>query len=338
MKLHKVIEACCLLAFIGAMVPQAALAEVSEIRIAGGFGITNLPIMVMKRHNLMEKHAKVLGLGDVKPTYATLAGGANLNDALLSGAVDVGFPSPTSFLPLWAKTRDSLDVRAISAVSSMPLYLNMRNPAVKSIGDLSDKDKIAVPSLRVSIQPILLQMEAAKEFGEANAGKFDRLTVAMPHPEAATALLTGSAGITGHFGSPPFQYQELKDPKIHNVLDSYKILGGPATFVIAIATGKFYKANPKTVAAFYAALKESIDWINSNKKAAADLYLEESHDKRSSVDDILAMLNDPKIVFTTTPQRTMAYADFMYKIGMIKVKPASWKDMYFPTAHDLSGS
>lgn len=229
-------------------------------------------------------------------------------------------------------------MRAISAVSSMPLYLNMSNPAVKTIEDLTDKDKIAVPSLRVSIQPILLQMAAAKLYGDANAGKFDRLTVAMPHPAAGTALLTGSAGITGHFGSPPYQYQELRDQKIHTVLDSYKILGGPATFVIAIATGKFYNENPKTAAAFYAALEESIAWINADKKAAAQLYLEATHDKRSSVDDILVMLNDPEIVFTTTPQRTMEYANFMYKIGMIKVKPETWKDMFFPTAYKLSGS
>lgn len=338
MKRRKLFAACCMTVIVGILVPGAVLAEVTELRIAGGFGITNLPINVMQKRMLLEKHAKALGLGEITPTYVTLAGGANLNDGLLSGAIDVGFPSPTSLLPLWAKTRDGLDVRAISAVSSMPLYLNISNPTVKTIRDLSDKDRIAVPSLRVSIQPILLQMAAAKIFGDANAGKFDPLVVAMPHPEAATALLTGSAGITGHFGSPPFQYQELGDPKIHKILDSYEILGGPSTFVIAICTGKFYKANPMLIAAFYAALKESIDWINSNKREAAELYLEVTHDKRSSVGDILAMLNDPKIVFTTTPQHTMEYANFMYKIGMIKVKPESWKDLFFPTVYNLPGS
>jgi len=28
----------------------------------------------------------------------------------------------------------------------------------------------------------------------------------------------------------------------------------------------------------------------------------------------------------------------MYKIGSIKVKPASWKDMFFPEIHNLPGS
>jgi NitT/TauT family transport system substrate-binding protein len=34
----------------------------------------------------------------------------------------------------------------------------------------------------------------------------------------------------------------------------------------------------------------------------------------------------------------MKYVDFMYKVGSIKVKPASWKEMFFPSAHTLSGS
>jgi NitT/TauT family transport system substrate-binding protein len=50
------------------------------------------------------------------------------------------------------------------------------------------------------------------------------------------------------------------------------------------------------------------------------------------------MLNDPAIVYTTTPNNVMKYVNFMYKVGSIKVKPDSWKDMFFPNAHGLSGS
>lgn len=328
----------CVGALLGTGISFNTWAEVSEIRIAGGFGITNLPIMVMEKQKLIEKHAEARGAGNVKATYATLAGGSNLNDALISGAVDVGFPSPTALLVIWAKTRGSLDVRAISAVSSMPLYLNTRNPSVHTVRDFTSSDRIAMPGVTTTIQAVLLQMAAAKALGENNAHKLDSLTRAVPHPEAATALITGSAGITAHFGSPPYQYQELGQPGIHKVLDSYQILGGPATFVLAIATGKFYKQNPKVTAAFYDALEEAIDWIHHHKPQAAQVYLEFSHDKRSSAADILKMLDDPAIDFTLTPQRTMEYANFMHKVGLIKVKPNSWKDMFFPTAYKLAGS
>jgi NitT/TauT family transport system substrate-binding protein len=56
------------------------------------------------------------------------------------------------------------------------------------------------------------------------------------------------------------------------------------------------------------------------------------------VDDLLKVLNDPQIEFTATPMKVMKYADFMYKIGLIKMKPASWKELFFPNAHRLPGS
>jgi NitT/TauT family transport system substrate-binding protein len=34
----------------------------------------------------------------------------------------------------------------------------------------------------------------------------------------------------------------------------------------------------------------------------------------------------------------MKYADFMFEVGSIKTKPASWKDMFFPEIADLKGS
>lgn len=331
----RLLTALCAVALLAA--PLAACAEAPEIKIAGGFGITNLPLMVMERQKLVEKHAKAAKI-DVKANFATVAGGANMNDALLAGAIDVAFPSPTSFLPLWARTRGTpQEVKAVSAVSSMPLMLITRNPSVKSIRDITEKDKIAVPSLRVSIQPILLRMAAAREFGEANSNRLDARTIALSHPEATQAMLSGAGEVTAHFTSPPYIQMELKKPGLRPILNSYDIMGGPSTFVIAIAPSRFVNANPGVYAAFVAALKEAIDFINRDKREAAEIYLQASRDK-STLDEILAILNDPQVVFTTVPQKTMVYAEFMYKDGMIKVRPESWKALFFPNSHHLPGS
>ncbi|MEP7085263.1 MAG: ABC transporter substrate-binding protein, partial [Betaproteobacteria bacterium] len=112
---------------------------------------------------------------------------------------------------------------------------------------------------------------------------------------------------------------------------------GPATFNLVWAAGKFVRENPKIYAAFVKALEEATASINGNKQAAAEAYLRISKNK-DSVQEILAMLNDPKIVYTTTPQNMMKYVDFMFKVGSIKIKPDSWKDMFFPDAHNLAGS
>ena len=42
--------------------------------------------------------------------------------------------------------------------------------------------------------------------------------------------------------------------------------------------------------------------------------------------------------YTITPSGVMQYADFMFAHGLIKVKPASWKDVFFPEVHDRPGS
>jgi NitT/TauT family transport system substrate-binding protein len=314
----------------------AAHAEVSEIHVSRQYGISYLPLMIMEDQKLIEKHAKASGV-DVKVDWSKFASGAVMNDALLSGNLQFASGGVAPFTTLWAKTRSNLDVKAVAAINSMPLYLVTNNPKVKTLKDFTDKDKIALPAVKVSIQAVTLQMAAEKAFGAGQEHKLDHLTVSMSHPDGETALLSGKSEITAHLSSPPFQYQELEHKGMHRVLNSYDVLGGPATFNVVWTTAKFHDENPKVYAAFVAALDEATAQINGNKRAAAETYLRISKDK-DSLDDILKMLNDPEIKYTTTPNNVMKYVDFMHKIGSIKVKPDSWKDMFFPNAQKLSGS
>jgi len=314
----------------------AAHAEVSEIHVSRQYGISYLPLMIMEDQKLIEKHAKASGI-DVKVDWSKFASGAVMNDALLSGNLQFASGGVAPFTTLWAKTRSNLDVKAVAAINSMPLYLVTNNPKVKTLKDFTDKDKIALPAVKVSIQAVTLQMAAEKAFGAGQEHKLDHLTVSMSHPDNETALLSGKSEITAHLSSPPFQYQELEHKGMHRVLNSYDVLGGPATFNVVWTTAKFHDENPKVYAAFVAALDEATAQINGNKRAAAETYLRISKDK-DSLDDILKMLNDPEIKYTTTPNNVMKYVDFMHKIGSIKVKPDSWKDMFFPNAQKLSGS
>jgi NitT/TauT family transport system substrate-binding protein len=273
----------------------------------------------------------------VKVDWSTFASGAVMNDALLSGNLQFASGGVGPFTTLWAKTRGNLDVKAVSAINSMPLFLVTRNPNVRTVQDFTDNDKIALPAVKVSIQAVTLQMAAEKAFGPGQQNRLDHLTVSMSHPDAETALLSNSE-ITAHLGSPPFQYQELEHAGMHKVFSSYDVLGGPATFNVVWTATKFHDENPKVYAAFVAALDDATEQINRDKRAAAETYLRISKDKRDSLDDILKMLNDPEIRYTTTPNNVMKYVDFMYKIGSIKAKPDSWKDMFFSNAHDLPGS
>ncbi len=314
-----------------------AKAEVSEVRIAIGSGFGFLPLMVMQHEKLIEKHARAAGLGEVTTKWTVLTGGAAQNDALLAGQIDFATSGVSTFLTLWSRTKGSnIDVRGVAAIGSMPIYLNTRNPHVKTIKDFTDADRIAVPAVKISPQAMLLQMAAAQMFGEANYAKLDPLTVSMSQADAMTALLSGS-GITAHFANPPFQFWELEKLGIHRVLNSYDVMGGPHTFIMAWTTGKFRQENPKAYSAFLAALEEASALINRDKKRAADIYRAASNDK-SPIENVLKILNHPEMLYTLVPQNVMKFADFMHKISAIKIKPGSWRELFFPEAQNMPGS
>ncbi|TMH22073.1 MAG: ABC transporter substrate-binding protein [Betaproteobacteria bacterium] len=326
---------CCMLS-LGIAAP--AHAEIGEVRAAQQFGLSYLALMMMEDSKLVEKQAKTMGLGDIKVSWAKLGGPGAMNDALLSGGIDFGTGGVPSLITLWSKTHGTpQEVRGVGALNSMPVNLVTSNPNVKSIRDFTDKDKIAVTTVKVSTQALLLQMAAAKEFGEQNYAKLDPLTVSLPHPDAMTALLSGGGTITAHFSSPPFQYQEVGRPGIRTILSNYEILGGPATFNVVWSTAKFRDANPKTYAAFVAAFEEATATINRDKRAAAEVYKRMSGTKET-VEELLKMMEDPLVEYTLTPKSIMKTAEFMAKVGTIKEKPSSWKDLFFPNVHGLQGS
>ena len=320
-----------------ALIVIPARAEQSEVTVAQQYGVAFLPLMMMERDKLLEKHARAAGLGEVSATWVKVAGPSVMNDGVVSGAIQFIAVGAPSLITLWEKTRDNVGVKGVSAMTTYPLYLNVRNPAVKSIKDFSEKDRIVVPSVKVSTQAIMLQMAAAKEFGDANYARLDPWTIGLSHPDGLLAITNNSGGVDAHFTTSPFHEQEMKIPGVRTLTTSYEILGGPATAVVIATSTKYRDANPRTYLAFLSALKEAIDSINKDKRVAAKVYLDQAKDTKNSVDDIFAMINAPDYAFTLTPQKVYKTAEFMNKIGSIKSKPASWKDLFFPEIHGLQG-
>lgn len=317
--------------------PSPSRAEVSVVHASKQYGLGYLQLVVMEDQKLIEKHAKAAGLGDITVEWATLGGPGAMNEALISGAVDLVAVGPAGMVTIWAKTRGNIDVRGVSGLNSMPLFLLTRNPRIRTIKDFRDGDKIAVTSVKVAMQALMLEMAAAQTFGDANYAKLDPLTVSMAHPDALTALLSGAGEIDSYFSSPPYQEMALEKPGIRKILSSTEILGERVTFVSTATTAKFRKENPKTFAAIMAALAEANAWINRDKRAAAETYVRVTKDK-TPMDLLMAMMNDPEITFTLQPMAMKKIADFMYRIGTVKVQAQSWKDIYFPEAEALGGS
>lgn len=319
----------------GALFSSGARAE-GKISIAQQFGIGYLILDVVRDQQLIEKHGKAQGL-EIKVDWNSISGATAMNEALLTGALDVVSAGVPPMLTVWDRTKGKQNVKAIAALGSMPNYLLTNNPNIKTLKDFSDKDRIAVPAAGVGFQSRTLQIETAREFGDEQFKKFDNISVSLPHPDATAALIAGGSEINSHFSSPPFQYQALQNPNVHKVLSSYDILGGPATFNVLYTTEKFHDENPKTYKAFYDALAEAENIIKADKPAAAQAYIrvEQSKLPLALVEQIV---KDPEIDFTVVPQRTFIYAEKLQELGVLKNKAASWKDYFFEEAHSGAGS
>ncbi|MBV9772105.1 MAG: ABC transporter substrate-binding protein [Bryobacterales bacterium] len=318
----------------------AVHAEVSELRFpigAGGVGF--LPLLVMQKYGLIEQYAKEAGIGNLKVRWINIGGPSVMNDALLSGSADFIAAGPPAFLTLWDRTIASAKVRGVAAITSLPMYLNTRTPSLKKLDDITDRDRIAVTAIKVSIPAILMQMYARRKYGSAGVYYFDKYTVTMTHPDGVIALLAGSGAVDAHFTSPPFAQRELKDPRIHTILTSDDVLGGSSTFTMVSTTSKFREQNPKVFGAVLKALEEANRRIITDKKIAAEILLASSGgEKGFSVNEIVEVLNDRHVKFTTTPENVMKYAAFMHEVGSIKNLPRSWKDLFFPDTQGAPGS
>ncbi|TMJ00251.1 MAG: ABC transporter substrate-binding protein [Alphaproteobacteria bacterium] len=315
-----------------------ARAEVPEVRLSKQYGLPYLPFMVMEQFALLEKQAEKSGFA-LKVSWTTLSNATAMMDAILSGQMDFITPGVPTLATMWDKTAGTPnEIRALSAVQSMPYVLVTRADHIKSIRDFSEKDRIALPAVKLTGHAIALQMAAAREWGREHYDRLDAITISLSHPDATAALLAGKGEINAHFASSPFYYIELATPGVHKVLHSYEVAGGRHTNGVLMASKKFYDANPKICAAVVAALDEANAFIKANPRKAAEIYIAMAKEKRSTLDEMEKMVSDPDVDYTTTPINVMKFVEFMNLAGTVKRKPSSWKDLFFPIAYERPGS
>ena len=214
------------------LIASPVRAEMREVTVAEQYGVSILPLMVMERQGLAEKHARAAGLAELKVSWVQVAGPSVMNDGLVSGAVQFAAQGAPSLITLWDKTRRNVGVKGVAAITTYPLYLISRNDAVRTIADFSAEDRIALPSVKISTQAIMLQMAAARAFGDAEYTRLDPLTISLSHPDALAAFSSHTAGVNAHFSASPFYEQEMRVPGAHLVTTNYEILGGPATALV----------------------------------------------------------------------------------------------------------
>lgn len=307
------------------------------VRFVQQRGLLYIPVDIMVSGGVLQKEATKLGLGRVEATATALSGPGPVLDALLSGAADYGTAALPSLLTVWEKTRGSAnEVKAVGTVSNGAMTLYTINPNIKALADFTEQDRIAVPTVRLSFNAMMLQMAAEQLWNDPH--RLDHLTVALAHPDAVTALSAGygKATVTAHIGVQPFTDRGLKLPGAHVITDSRTVFGGSLTQITLLATKQTKEKNPTLFKAVANALAEAITVGNADKRAAAALW-KEVQKAPESVDDLVAQLNDPGFEFTSRPQRIAHFAAFLNRIGTMKTRVGDWKELFWETAHQQQG-
>jgi NitT/TauT family transport system substrate-binding protein len=309
----------------------------TEISLSRQPGIFYMPTHIIEKQKLIEKHAAALGVPGVTTKWITFSGGGAQTDALLAGGVDILNTGTGNLLLLWDRTRGG--VKGIVATSAQPMTLISRDANIKSLRDFGPTDKIAVPTVKISTQAIVLQIAAAETFGPDQWSKLDANTVQLGHPDAYAALSNSQHEVRNHFSIPPYTFLEMKNvPGAHVVLSSPDVMGGPLSQAQFFTTTKFADANPKIVQAVRDATKEAQDLIRNDTRTAVEIYKEITGDK-TGTEDLLAWLKEPGMMeWNLEPQGTMKFAAHLFKTGTLKSQPKAWTDYYLPLAHDLKGS
>lgn len=81
-----------------------------QLRIAQQFGIVYLLLNVAQENKLIEKHGKAAGV-DIKVEFLQLSGGSAVNDALLSGNIDIAGAGVGPLFTLWDRTKGRQNVK-----------------------------------------------------------------------------------------------------------------------------------------------------------------------------------------------------------------------------------
>jgi len=297
------------------------------VRIGIGFGLAFLPAYICDDLNLVEKYGKDAHL-DLKVSYQRFMDAGALQEALASGAIDMGPFGAAPLLAAWEKGKDTpRQMFAVSGITSLPPVLLTNRENVRTLADFRAGDRIAIPAPRAP-QLYLLQMQAEKVFGQ-----YDRLRkqiVILPNADAISTLAAGTGPVSGYFSSAPFTEIALGDGHIHKMLSASDIVGGKTSFLIMGATKAYVAAHPGVAEAVTKAMDEAARMIHDDPHHAAEIYLVHEPFKSLDVGAVAAIIEGIKNEFGSPVHGVQAFADFMGRHGELKAPPRSWKEFVAP--------
>ncbi|MFC7329473.1 ABC transporter substrate-binding protein [Marinactinospora rubrisoli] len=303
--------------------PGAASGDDRRVAIASGYGLSYAPLTIIQAQGWLEED-----LPDRTVEWRILSGGSASRDGLLGGSLELGTSGQAPFVQAWAS---GVPWRVVTALNNMPLWMVALDERIQSLDDITDSDRISTPQPG-SIQAMALAKAAQDRYGDPD--RFTGNLVAMPHPDALQALLSGQ--IAAAVTAPPSQYQAVEQGA-RILVDSYEAFGGPHGFNVVTALEEYAEANPDVIEALYANVARANELITGDPSRAAGI-LAEAEDGDITAEQYEDYLTREGTEFTTTPQGLERLSAFMNEIGEIDRTPGGWTDLVFDTVAGEEGN
>lgn len=289
--------------------------ETPTITIAYQQSIGFAPLMVMKENGLLEKNYD----GDLTVDLKQMKGGAEINEALISGDLDVGVVGvPVAIKGVLAGS----PYRIAGAMCAQPYMLLTNKPEIQTLADIAPEDQIAAINLN-SQNHILLEIACKKILGDPHA--LDGNVAALSNSEGYTSMISGA--VSCHLVSSPICFMELDstDADIHEIEIGADVWPLDNTAIVTIVRDSLHD-DEKLYAAFMAAMDEAMSFINKNPEETAEIV---SQYFDASAEEILKWMQDPRYHFDQELHGVMDMADFMVDIGLLDEGPASIEELVY---------
>jgi len=302
-----------LLVLASLLAVSPALAEKpAKLTIAYQYGLSYLPLVVMKDQGLIEKYYP-----DVEVEWLILNSGAAINEGIITGSIDVG---AMGIAPAITGVSRGIPYKIFANLSSQPQAIVTNKEHIKSMADITADTKISVVNIG-SIQHIFVAMAAKNELGDARA--MDNNIVAMSHPDGMAALLAGS--VDCQMATSPYIFIE-REAGLFEIDSVDKVWPQGNSFIVGVASQALKDGNPELYDALVQAMADANDYLANQKEAAAEALCE---GLEVDAGTLLMWLSDPGCGYFSETKGVMQMAAFMAEEGFIDEAIGSFADVAF---------
>ena len=225
--------------------------EPAVLNIAYQSSIAYAPLLVMKEQGLVEKYYD----GEITVNYTLMSNGAEINEAITSGAIDVGCLGAA---PAITGIGSGVPYKIFSGLSSQPYAILSNQADINSLADITADDQIAITNIN-SHPHILLAMAAKEYLGDAHA--LDANLVVLGNADGYSSIVSGA--VQCHMVISPYNFTEVtnEEADIHEIEISQDVWPNGNTFIVGVASTKLYEKDPALYKALCDATEEAMQYI-----------------------------------------------------------------------------